>query len=189
MFLVNFKIKDEAAGILGFTLVVFGIIGAAIVGVVADKTKRQKLILLIMFWGTLMYDFLSIFKIIVINNCRTTVGFIACIATNNIIVLWCWCVFLGIFITGIIPVSMEAAVDCTYPIPEAISVGLVTMSSQLFGIIFIVFMSIMQAINRDFLIPAAWILVLFIGAACILMMLYKGVSKRKELEENSLNKY
>jgi hypothetical protein len=43
------------AGTLGFILVIFGIIGAIVTGIIADKTKKYKMLLIVTFTGTLGY--------------------------------------------------------------------------------------------------------------------------------------
>eukprot|EP01125_Pyxidicula_operculata_P017726 TRINITY_DN6242_c0_g1_i1.p1 TRINITY_DN6242_c0_g1~~TRINITY_DN6242_c0_g1_i1.p1 ORF type:complete len:391 (+),score=22.75 TRINITY_DN6242_c0_g1_i1:21-1193(+) len=109
-------------GWLGFLIVVVGIAGAVVAGVVTDKTQKFKEILLIMYGGSFL----------------CLVWFVFSITTKHqFIILAVCCSFLGFFLTALLPPSLESAVEVTYPVNEEVSSGLLMLSAQIFGIIFI----------------------------------------------------
>jgi hypothetical protein len=88
-----------------------------------------------------------------------------------VIVLAISCGFLGFFVTAVLPLSLEAAVECSHPVPEAISGGGVMMSAQLFGIFFIV---VMDAIgSAGGLTVANWLLVGAVAISCAMLVFFK----------------
>ena len=43
---------------------------------------------------------------------------------------------LGAFMVPILPIALEVGVECTYPVPEEYSSGVLMLAGQLFGIAF-----------------------------------------------------
>jgi len=148
----------------GFIIVVVGILGAFLAGILGDKTKKYKILLLVTFGGTLL----------------SLIWFILAVRPNNTIVLGFACGFLGLFVTAILPLSLEVAVECSYPVPEAVSAGGVMMAAQGFGILFIL---VMDAIGKTGnLTIANWLLVGTMGLSCVMMCLFKEDYKRTQAE-------
>jgi hypothetical protein len=81
--------------------------------------------------------------------------------------------FVGIFITGVLPISLETAVECSFPIAEALSGGVTMMSAQVFGILFIVVVSVIQDGHPHAMKSATWGLVGFVGVASVMILFFK----------------
>ncbi|KAM6923523.1 solute carrier family 49 member A3 [Xenentodon cancila] len=104
---------DDFAGLCGALFIVFGIIGAGILGLYVDKTKK----------------FIEATKI----NMSLTA--LACIAFSVVslmpqqkVAVAAVCSLFGFFGFSIYPVAMELSVECSYPVGEATSAGLVFVS-------------------------------------------------------------
>mmetsp|Transcript_3494 Transcript_3494/g.4814 ORF Transcript_3494/g.4814 Transcript_3494/m.4814 type:complete len:444 (+) Transcript_3494:1752-3083(+) len=159
---------ENDAGILGFLFVAVGLAGAITAGVIADKTRKYKLLIFLTFVGTLgalAFLFLSV-------------------RPHNLGMLIASCCFLGLFTTAILPLCLEAGVEVTYPVPEGISAGCVMMSAQVFGILFIIAMTFVTEYYEDQLDYANWSLVGCVLLSCVMMVFFKEDYKRMEAEKH-----
>jgi MFS family permease len=147
----------DDAGWLGFIMIISGITGALGTGIAADKTHKYKLLLLITFTGALL----------------SLIGFLLCIRPNFAPGLYALAGLFGAFITSILPVSLEGAAECAFPVPEAISGGTTMMSAQAFGILFIVILSVLADQKVVSLFVAAWGLCAFVAASWILIFFFR----------------
>uniref|UniRef100_A0A3B4EYQ4 Solute carrier family 49 member 3 n=1 Tax=Pundamilia nyererei TaxID=303518 RepID=A0A3B4EYQ4_9CICH len=107
---------NDFAGLCGALFIVFGIIGAGILGLYVDKTKK----------------FMEATKI------NMSFCAVACIAFSVVslmpqqkVAVAAVCSFFGFFGFSIYPVAMELSVECSYPVGEATSAGLVFVSGSL----------------------------------------------------------
>nr|XP_004571196.2 solute carrier family 49 member A3 isoform X1 [Maylandia zebra] len=114
---------NDFAGLCGALFIVFGIIGAGILGLYVDKTKK----------------FMEATKI------NMSFCAVACIAFSVVslmpqqkVAVATVCSFFGFFGFSIYPVAMELSVECSYPVGEATSAGLVFVSGQVQSIVYIV---------------------------------------------------
>jgi FLVCR family feline leukemia virus subgroup C receptor-related protein len=88
--------------------VVAGLFGAIIGGVALDKTKKFKLITIGTYVGTLVF----------------MGAFAALLFTSNIPLDFTLISFLGLFMTGYLPIGFEFGAEITYPENEGTSSGL-----------------------------------------------------------------
>jgi nitrate/nitrite transporter NarK len=153
-------------GLAGFLMVVSGIGGAFLAGFIADRLKRMRVMLIVFycscFLGVLLFQLtlqMAKFSILI------TVSFI-----------------MGFVLTAILPLTMEATVNCTFPVDEVVSVGIVVMAAQVFGIISIMGMQAIQSAAKSWLIPM-WTLVGFIGLSLVLVLTFKAQDRRKEADQ------
>ncbi|KAF3838813.1 hypothetical protein F7725_010581 [Dissostichus mawsoni] len=105
--------SNEFAGVCGALFIVFGIVGAGALGLIVDKTKK----------------FIEATKI------NLSLSAVACIAFSVVslmpqqkVAVAVVCSLFGFFGFSIYPVAMELAVECTYPVGEATSSGLIFVS-------------------------------------------------------------
>lgn len=121
---------NDFAGVCGALFIVFGVIGAALLGLFVDKTKR----------------FTEATKI---NMCLTSLACTAFAVVSQLreqkAVVGAVCALFGLFGFSIYPVSMELSVECSYPVGEATSAGLVFISGQIQSIIYIM---LLQALTK-----------------------------------------
>ncbi|XP_068181045.1 solute carrier family 49 member A3 isoform X2 [Antennarius striatus] len=115
--------SNDFVGLCGALFIVFGVVGAGLVGVYVDKTKK----------------FMEVIKV------NFSLSALACIAFSvvsqvphqNVAVATVSSLF-GLFGFSIYPVAMELSVECSYPVGEATSAGLVFVSGQVQSLVYIV---------------------------------------------------
>jgi len=106
------------AGTLGAVLMVSGIVGCLIVPPLSDKYRRRKIF-------------------IVICIVCTTPGLIGLTFATSYWLLLVSGMVLGFFLLSAAPVIFQYAAEVSYPSPEATSQGVLMLSGQIAGIIFI----------------------------------------------------
>jgi MFS transporter, FLVCR family, MFS-domain-containing protein 7 len=117
---------DEDVGYFGGSMIIFGLVGSVISGFILDKTKRFEEMAKICFSiGSVANIMLALVQLY--NNDKSTVYYLT--LTSFIII--------GFFGLPLLPICMEMAVECVYPIPEATSTGLLMIAGQIFGIVMI----------------------------------------------------
>ena len=103
---LNKAALSNDAGLYGMILIGSGLVGAGIFGYLLDTYKAYRLTL----------KFLFTFS----SSCMVT--FFLCIEPNSRI-LWALSAAVGFFALPLLPVALQSAVECTYPIPEELSVN------------------------------------------------------------------
>jgi MFS family permease len=106
------------AGTLGAVLMISGIAGCFIVPPLSDKYRKRKLFIIICIIGS-------------------TPGLIGLTFANSYWLLLVSGVALGFFLLSAAPVIFQYAAELSYPSPEATSQGVLMLSGQISGIIFI----------------------------------------------------
>lgn len=110
--------REQAAGTIGLTLVLAGVVGSVFGGLWLDKTKTFKP-------TTIGIYLLSM------------AGMVAFTFTLDLGAIWIPFLTagaLGFFMTGYLPVGFEFAAEITYPESEGTSSGILNASAQTFGI-------------------------------------------------------
>ncbi|XP_074529382.1 solute carrier family 49 member A3 [Halichoeres trimaculatus] len=174
---------NDFAGICGALFIVFGIVGAGVLGVYVDKTKH----------------FIEVTKI----NLSLTA--LACIAFSVVSLLReqkaaiaAVCSLFGFFGYAIYPVAMELSVECSYPVGEATSAGLLFISGQVQSVAYIVLLqglttkladSPLATCGDDVLnwrVPLMVMAGLFSLFTCIFVLFFDTRYKRLEAEEEAM---
>ena len=106
------------AGTLGAVLMVGGIIGCFIIPPLSDKFRKRKLFI---FFCVLI----------------TLPGLIGLAFATNYTLLLTAGFIMGFFFMSVGPIIYQYSAEISYPAPEATSQGLLTLSGQISGIIFI----------------------------------------------------
>uniref|UniRef100_A0A8C2ZW06 Solute carrier family 49 member 3 n=1 Tax=Cyclopterus lumpus TaxID=8103 RepID=A0A8C2ZW06_CYCLU len=111
------------AGLCNALSIVFGIVGAAILGVYVDKTRKfiEAMKVNMSFTALSCIAFSVVF---LLQHQRTAVAVV--------------CSLFGFFGFSIYPVAMELSVECSYPVGEATSAGLLFVSGQIQSVLYIV---------------------------------------------------
>jgi FLVCR family MFS transporter 7 len=107
------------AGYFFAILLAAGIMGAVISGKIVDRTKKFTETLRVSF-GMATLAFLMFTLVL-----PTGIFWLVCISTG----------MMGFFCFAALPVALELSVECTYPVSESTSAGLMWLVGQLFGII------------------------------------------------------
>nr|XP_061793320.1 solute carrier family 49 member A3-like [Nerophis lumbriciformis] len=114
---------NDFAGLCGALFIVFGIVGAALLGLYVDKTKR----------------FIEAIKINMSLSALAGIAFsVLCLMQRQNVAVAIVCSLFGFFGYSIYPVAMELSVECSYPVGEASTAGLIFISGQIFSICYTV---------------------------------------------------
>ncbi|CAJ0928788.1 unnamed protein product [Ranitomeya imitator] len=117
------QLKEFISGLCGALFIVFGAIGALLCGLYVDRTKKFTEVVKISFALTA----LTVIVFAVVSNLKKVAPLLVVI-----------CSLLGFFGFAIYPISMELAVECSYPVGEGSSTGLAFISGQVQGLIYMV---------------------------------------------------
>ena len=109
------------AGLYGGVIIGAGTIGAAVAGVVLDITKLYKPFLKCGF-------ILSAISIVI---------FLLFLKPQHTVYLAVFSGCMGLFMMPLLPITLECAVEATFPVSEEASTGLLMASGNTFGIVFI----------------------------------------------------
>nr|CAD7194227.1 unnamed protein product [Timema douglasi] len=118
--LMYFPGGEEFAGSVGLDIIVSGMVGSVVSGFILDKTHKFKETALAVY-------------------CMSLVGMVVFTFTVDMgskIIVYFTSGLLGFFMTGYLPVGFEFAAELTYPEPETTSAGILSASTQVFGVIF-----------------------------------------------------
>lgn len=121
---------NDFAGICGALFIVFGIVGAGALGLYVDKTKKFIEATKI----NMSFTALSCIAFSVVSLMRDQKAAVAAV-----------CSLFGFFGFSIYPVAMELSVECSYPVGEATSAGLVFVSGQVQSVLYII---LLQALTK-----------------------------------------
>ncbi|CAK6965362.1 solute carrier family 49 member A3 [Scomber scombrus] len=114
---------NDFAGLCGALFIVFGIVGAGALGLYVDKTKK----------------FTEATKINMSFTAVACVAFsVVCLLREQKAAVAVVCSFFGFFGFSIYPVAMELSVECSYPVGEATSAGLIFVSGQIQSVLYII---------------------------------------------------
>jgi len=161
-----FGYDDTQSGILGFLVVFCGIIGAGVESALVDYTRRYKLFI----FCTLLCSTGSL------------VGLTLLLERVSFIFLCFCCAALGFFMTPILPLTLELAVEVTYPVGEAMVTGLLMVSGQVVAIALVLLFD--WLINQKQYHTTGWIATGLTGFSCAVMILFTGKLKRQEHEHH-----
>ncbi|XP_058852597.1 solute carrier family 49 member A3-like isoform X2 [Acipenser ruthenus] len=173
--------SNDLAGLCGALFVVFGILGAFLLGLYVDRTKK----------------FIEVTKI---SFCLAALASIAFAVVSQMriqgIAVAVVSSLFGMFGFAIYPISMELAVECSYPIGEATSAGLIFISGQIQGIIFIMLFQLLTkklADDPQYTCALSWkvptlVMAAFCSAgACLFVIFFHTEYKRLKEEALATN--
>jgi MFS family permease len=140
---------SEQAGIVGAMMMIGGVAGAITLPLLSDKFRRRKPFLLIAMLGTIPgligLTFLTGYNALMIS------GFV-----------------LGFFIMAAGPIGFQYGAEISYPAPESTSQGLIMLSGQVSGVIFIYGMDAFRIATTHSMTP---FMVVFITLATLNVMI------------------
>ncbi|XP_071362736.1 solute carrier family 49 member A3 [Trachinotus anak] len=123
---------NDFAGLCGALFIVFGIVGAGVLGLYVDKTKKFIEATKI----NMSFTALACIAFSVVSLMRQQKAAVAAV-----------CSLFGFFGFSIYPVAMELSVECSYPVGEATSAGLIFVSGQIQSVLYII---LLQALTKRF---------------------------------------
>lgn len=166
---------SDSAGLFGGVVLLSGLPVAGLAGVVLDRTHAYR----------------SLLKVGCTSMLLAVLGFLMLLRPGQIGLVCVGSALLGAATTPLLPVAMETAVECTFPIPEEASGGLLMFSGQVFGVAFTLTMQNLltsDGSNDSFSgvwTPAAYFMLCVMGAVNILSLCYRGQYKRHVSECSS----
>ncbi|XP_015676367.1 solute carrier family 49 member A3 [Protobothrops mucrosquamatus] len=110
------------AGLTGALFIIFGLIGAFFLGLYVDRTKK----------------FTETTKISFILSALTCIGFaVVSQMRDQTYAVAIFSSLFGLFGFSMYPIVMELNVECSYPVGEGTSSGIIFVTSQILGVLFI----------------------------------------------------
>lgn len=171
---VNKSQLSTDAGMYGLILITAGLVGAMVFGVVLDKTHAYRLSLKLLFSaGTV-----------------GIAGFLFSVRPNNGTWITAWTAFAGFCALPLLPVALQCAVECTYPIPEELSSALLLLTGNIVGVGFTFGFQALLATPgfsnwydyKEQTTPCFYFGTGVMAFACVHILMYKGDYKRLALE-------
>mmetsp|Transcript_119284 Transcript_119284/g.216839 ORF Transcript_119284/g.216839 Transcript_119284/m.216839 type:complete len:491 (-) Transcript_119284:99-1571(-) len=165
--------NSDDAGLFGGVVLLTGLPVAGIVGVVLDRTHAYRATLKAGF----AFAWMAVLVFLVLL--RPAQRGLVCMGSA----------LLGATTTPMLPVSMETAVECTFPVPEEASGGLLLMAGQVFGVIFTLTLENLLTSGGGSSFEGVWTSAAFFIlsvelAASMLVLCYRGQYKRHVSERS-----
>lgn len=157
-------LNAEQAGLVGAAMMVGGVIGAVILPLLSDKLRKRKPFLILTMIGLtpglVGLTFATGFPLLLVS------GFV-----------------LGFFIMSAGPIGFQYGAEISYPTPESSSQGLILLSGQISGIIFIYAMDSLRDTQTGSMTP---FMIVFVAMSivCILMTMFLKESPLIRTPEN-----
>ncbi|MDD3095668.1 MAG: MFS transporter [Candidatus Neomarinimicrobiota bacterium] len=155
------KVKDSD-GLIGGIMLIGGILGALILPILSDIFKKRKIFINICLLG-MVPSLAGIAFAAAITPTPEAAYTIALISSF----------LLGFFVLSAGPIGFQYAAEITCPAPESTSQGLLLLSGQLTGLIFVAIMSARANTYLPFLMK----FFVVIGAAALILSLFLKESK------------
>lgn len=144
-------ISSDEAGLIGGIIILAGLVGALLIPTVSDKLGKRRAILII----SMAFAFPGIAGLSFLGS--ATPLLIAAMVS-------------GFFMMGVGPVAFQFGAEIAYPLPEGSSYGLLMMSGQLSGILFIVLLYALRPDSGSMAIPLIFLTLLM--AICFLLTIW-----------------
>ena len=111
---------SDSAGIYGAILIGCGLASAAIAGPLLDCTHWYR----------------SFYKTFFVLTVAAWVGLLLEMRPSNEMAIGIWFGATGFFCIPLLPIAIETAVECTYPVPEEISTMVLQFVGNMLGLAF-----------------------------------------------------
>jgi MFS family permease len=147
---------SEQAGLIGAAMLVAGIIGAAVMSVWSDHSRRRKPFLILALVGMVP-------------------GLVGLGFATNFAVLVASSFVFGFFLMSAYPVGMQYGAEVSYPAPESTSQGIIILAGQAAGILFIFGMDAFR-VGADDSMSASMIVFIVLTLVTIVLTAFMGES-------------
>ncbi|KAJ3061021.1 Major facilitator super domain-containing protein 7 [Podochytrium sp. JEL0797] len=165
-YITPYGYSEADSGLLGIVTIAVGCISSLLIGLLLDYTKQHrlgfKLVTFLTFLGALLFYFSARF-----SDQKPLLFFSACV------------IGLGGFTLA--PIALELGVECTHPVSEGSSAGVLQTSGQLFGVIVLVVSNALRAEDGTLADAMLWRIGLAATTVCIVPF-YNAASRRMALE-------
>lgn len=147
---------SEQAGLIGAAMLVAGIIGAAVMSLWSDHSRRRKPFLILALVGMVP-------------------GLVGLGFATNFAVLVASSFVFGFFLMSAYPVGMQYGAEVSYPAPESTSQGIIILAGQAAGILFIFGMDAFR-VGADDSMSASMIVFIVLTFVTIVLTTFMGES-------------
>ena len=160
--------SSDDAGLFGALLIVFGLVGAAVTGVMLDKTHAYRPVLKWGFGLAACSVVLLIFMLRSDNFAGLAVSFS----------------FMGACVLPLLPATLENCAECTYPISEDISTGILFAGGNILGMPITFILEALIGEHKDWgaAAPANLFILGTVAVACVGLIFFQGEYKRLKAE-------
>ncbi|PRP75011.1 hypothetical protein PROFUN_07404 [Planoprotostelium fungivorum] len=158
---------NDQSSAVGACVVVLGLVGSGVAGVILDKTKRYKLVLLTCL--ALATGSMLLFTFMLKEDNMGMLIFTACI--------------LGFSTTPVIPVSFETSAEMTFPLGEATPTSFLLVSGQITGIGFVIWMQ--SLIDNGHIRQANLITVVCLAVSTLVTCFLRVKTKRLNYDQRT----
>ncbi|KAI8613626.1 major facilitator superfamily domain-containing protein [Chytriomyces sp. MP71] len=165
-YVTPYGFSEDDSGNIGVAVVGCGIVAAVGIGAYLDRSKQHRLALKV----------LSGFIVI-----GMVLFYVGCV-NGNIGVLYTGGILLGIGSLPILSISMELGAECTYPVPEATSSGILMTGSQIIVIIMFIISNALTDAATQQMSKHMILLIVLAVAGCGSAFMYRAHNLRMELE-------
>ena len=166
---------SDDAGMYGGVLICAGLVGAAVTGPILDQTHWYRSFLkggFVMATSGLLFMLLQL-------------------SPNNQTMITIGMGVMGLSMMPLLPIALETAVECTYPVPEEMSATLLMLVGNLFGLGFTYLMQFLISLqpkyhangNNSMFTYAGYLLLIVVGFSGCVIATFKGKYKRLETEK------
>eukprot|EP01034_Spumella_vulgaris_P022758 gene22758-28917_t len=160
------------SGTIAAICIVTGLVGSATAGYLMEKTQAYRAILKA---GSFVCFFAAVL-------------FMCMLYKDNFWPLLVSAAVLGFFALPLLPVMMENCVECTYPLPEELSIGILHNGANVLAVFFVF---ITQALLEEDnvgpapLLPSNFFIMGVILVSCVMLWYYNGQYKRLQNDVNT----
>lgn len=120
---------QDSDGLIGVFMLLGGVIGAVVLPILSDKTMKRKFFLVLCMGGMIP----GLFGLTFAGSLFGAAAYPVALASSFI---------LGFFVMSAGPIGFQYAAEISAPSPESTSQGLLLLSGQITGLVFVAFMSI-----------------------------------------------
>ncbi|CAF3276247.1 unnamed protein product [Rotaria socialis] len=167
--------SSSDAGLFGAIIILSGLVSAAMVGVIMDCT----------------HAYLTILKVLILGACCSVVYFIVILRPSMLYPLGLSFALMGFFLLPLLPIVFECAIECTYPISAAWSIGLLLCVGNVLGGVFSFVLNklIQQAPNYTsgvIFTPASIFILCATICSTLILLFYHGPYLRLKAETENV---
>lgn len=167
----RYNYSNNDAGVLGFITIIVGVCSSVVVAIVMKMTHAYRPLVQYLTYAAVPL-FVLYFSVTYPDNFPAVC---VCIA------------WLGLVIIPLLPVAMENCAECSYPVPEELSTGILFTCSNITGLIFTFILQYLAQVSDYSATPftAANIFIfVFVILAAVIIFFYKGEYRRLHKDLN-----
>ncbi|XP_043485019.1 feline leukemia virus subgroup C receptor-related protein 2-like isoform X2 [Leptopilina heterotoma] len=167
-YITHFPNGEEEAGQIGLLIILTGMLGAVCFGLLVDKTHRYKSVAIVAYFLSLLAQILFAIAL-------------------NVEVKWLVFasgIFLGFSLSGYYALGYELCVEYTYPESEFMTVGILIVSSDIYGILLVTILGELWTVYGEIVAHIGLCSALVIGF--IITIFTKDEQRRENARKSTL---